>query len=162
MILRLAIGVGASLSLVAMTAALAAAPAAVGTALVGPPVSEILGDPVPGIDVSLEQIPQGRIVATTQTDTLGRYQFQPTRPGAYCVRTAPVSISTAQRGKNWNSSRSNVSRLGVSVGATPQPIATQDLSATPAPISNCFSISGRAAQAVSGVLVISIKEEGVN
>ena len=45
------------------------------------------GDPVPGIDISLEQIPPGR-VRTTTTDARGDFLFDRVPPGRYVLRAA--------------------------------------------------------------------------
>lgn len=145
------------------------------------------GDPVPGIDVSLEQIPGPTKIAQVQTDRYGRYQFPAVAPGSYCVRTAPISTSTVTlappRSANDTELRPVLVNFGVdpdglrltriskvsiiarqatfsvTVGTTAQPTTSQPLTAAPAPVSNCFTIVGRSSQVVKGVIEISIKEE---
>lgn len=123
--------------------------------------SLVMGDPVPGIDVSLEQIPGGKIV-NTKTDEFGNYEFKNVAEGNYIIHigkfptvsntkgevktvaheaahvvqqkqglnkkaNAPSSISIKEEGvnkhdrnsneglilfgKNYNSSRSNISHI---------------------------------------------------
>ncbi len=60
------------------------------------------GDPVPGIDISLEQIP-GAIKHAT-TDATGGFVFESVAPGAYLLRLGPISAAKVE---NHNSSRSN-------------------------------------------------------
>jgi hypothetical protein len=45
------------------------------------PNSEILGEPIPGLDVNLEQHPSGIMVAHTTTDASGNYHFGNIAPG---------------------------------------------------------------------------------
>src|SRR3989338_235954 len=60
------------------------------------------GDPVPGIDISLEQIPGG-IVAKATTGKDGRFSFDKLKQGKYVLRITP----TLAKVENHNSSRSN-------------------------------------------------------
>lgn len=53
----------------------------------------IIGDPVPGIDVSLEQIPGGKII-TTVTDTQGNYSFNNISEGKYILRFGKMKYSS--------------------------------------------------------------------
>jgi hypothetical protein len=68
-------------------------------------VLSLPGDPVPGIDVSLEQIP-GRLVTNVTTNKYGRFTFDNLKPGNYLLKLVPSPL----KAKNYNSSRSNVSR----------------------------------------------------
>lgn len=58
------------------------------------------GDPVPGVDVSIEQSPGGIIIAQTQTDGTGYYRFDGLPPGNYVVKSGgrSVQVSTAAAG----------------------------------------------------------------
>lgn len=60
------------------------------------------GDPVPGVDVSLEQIPGG-IVGKSTTDKDGKFSFDKLRQGDYVLRISPPSTKV----ENHNSSRSH-------------------------------------------------------
>jgi hypothetical protein len=62
---------------------LAAKPAS-GEAGDSPP--PIQGDPLPGIDVSMEQHPTGIIIATKTTNKVGQLVFNPTQPGTFQLR----------------------------------------------------------------------------
>jgi hypothetical protein len=62
---------------------LAAKPAA-GKAVDPPP--PIQGDPLPGIDVSMEQHPTGIIIATSTTNSAGQLVFNPAQTGTYLLR----------------------------------------------------------------------------
>ena len=65
------------------------------------------GDPVPGVDISLEQIPSGKI-STTQTDEDGRYVFKEVDTSAYKMRFDFTDLDdTLLECENHNSSRSN-------------------------------------------------------
>ncbi|MCA1810989.1 MAG: carboxypeptidase-like regulatory domain-containing protein, partial [Halobacteriales archaeon] len=46
----------------------------------------VQGDPVPGVDVSIEQNPGGIIIAMTQTNGTGYYSFTGLPPGTYRLR----------------------------------------------------------------------------
>lgn len=48
-----------------------------------------LGDPVPGIDVSLEQIPGG-IIVNTKTDEFGNYSFENVKVGNYKIHFGKI------------------------------------------------------------------------
>lgn len=68
------------------------------------------GDPVPGVDVSLEQIPGGT-VRTVQTDSKGAFVFDNLPMGKYVLTIKPKSASpkdAASLATNLNSSRSNI------------------------------------------------------
>lgn len=52
-----------------------------------PPVQ---GDPIPGVDVSIEQSPGGIIIAVQQTNTAGTYRFSGLAPGTYVLRAGPA------------------------------------------------------------------------
>jgi len=72
----------------------------------------VQGDPIPGVDVSIEQSPGGVIVGTTQTDTNGVAKFTDIAPGKYLLKTSFRSTRTSN---NYNSSKSNTAGLA---GAT--------------------------------------------
>lgn len=54
--------------------------------LVAVPALAAEGDPVPGADVSIEQVPGGIRVAQTQTDETGTAVFTGLKPGSYVAR----------------------------------------------------------------------------
>ena len=55
------------------------------------PSSAVTGDPIPGIDVSIEQSPGGIIIAQSQTDQNGVVKGGVLAPGTYVVRmTQPL------------------------------------------------------------------------
>lgn len=82
--------------------------------LLTPVAAVYAGDPVPGIDVSLEQVPGG-VVRTAKTDAQGNYAFAQLPAGAYKVCIGSINPpTTAGKGgpptvlvENHNSSRSN-------------------------------------------------------
>jgi len=81
--------------------------------LMGATTTAFAGDPVPGIDVSLEQIPGGKILHSV-TDAHGKFGFAGLKSGSYAIHLGSAGLQPA-RVKNYNSSRSNVSqRLGSS------------------------------------------------
>jgi hypothetical protein len=57
-----------------------------------------LGDPVPGIDISLEQIPGGKIV-TTVTDMQGNYSFNNISEGKYILHFGKMKYSSDGSGE---------------------------------------------------------------
>jgi SdrD B-like domain len=62
----------------------------------------ILGDPIPGVDVALEQIPGG-IRGVTQTDVNGNYSFKNLSAGMYKITFGPkksITNSGQSRMKN--------------------------------------------------------------
>jgi hypothetical protein len=61
----------------------AAKPAAGKTVDPPPPIQ---GDPLPGIDVSMEQHPTGIIIASSTTNNAGQLAFNPTQPGTFLLR----------------------------------------------------------------------------
>lgn len=63
----------------------------------------LAGDPVPGIDISLDEIPGGKI-RTIKTDANGNYVFDRLTPGVYVLRLGPLNPAKVE---NHNSSRSN-------------------------------------------------------
>ena len=65
-----------------------------------------MGDPVPGLDLSLQSIPGG-VIATTTTDKDGRFNFDDLCPGEYVLRIVPPQFQA--KAENYNSSRSNTS-----------------------------------------------------
>ena len=64
------------------------------------------GDPVPGLDITIEQIPGG-IILTVKTDKNGKYIFNRLAPGTYKLRVGPPK--PAAKSADYNSSRSNTS-----------------------------------------------------
>lgn len=60
-------------------------------------------DPIPGVDVSIEQSPGGIIIATTQTTTAGTYAFTGLAPGTYLLRSGShqerVTLGPADGGR---------------------------------------------------------------
>jgi len=71
------------------------------------------GDPVPGLDVSLKQIPGG-IVRTTKTDNLGSFTFDKLKAGSYELKIIPSS----QKSQSHPSSMSNVKPTSISGDGT--------------------------------------------
>lgn len=67
------------------------------------------GDPVDGLDITIEQIPGGKI-STTQTDDDGRYVFKNVDTGVYKIRFDFTDFDdTLVEGQiDYNSSRKNV------------------------------------------------------
>lgn len=80
--------------------------------------SAATGDPVPGVDVSLEQKPGGNIV-TAKTTADGRFSFTGLAPGWYVLRVQrPAPRTTAESRpnagtsfKNYNSAKSNTAGI---------------------------------------------------
>ncbi len=50
------------------------------------------GDPIPGVDVSLEQVPGSVLIARTTTDEDGRFSFDELTLGKYLLRISPSPI----------------------------------------------------------------------
>jgi hypothetical protein len=78
------------------------------------------GEPVPDVDIILDEIPGG-IVATTKTDRNGNYAFARVRPGNYRIVVSSPAIGQAGGGgarsaENHNSSRSNRSQYAAPGG----------------------------------------------
>lgn len=67
------------------------------------------GDPIVGIDVSLEQVSGGKNLIV-KTDKNGNFEFKNLLSGTYILRVAPLK-SSLSRQKNWNSSKSNTSTI---------------------------------------------------
>lgn len=117
-------------------------------------------DPVPGIDVSLEQIPNG-IIKRAITDKEGRFTFDSLKPGNYVLKLVPSPL----KAKNYNSSRSNVSQRSISPGDSTKCYVSISLIKTE--MKNHFEpikiTIGRKGGTISGRvdLGIAIKEEGV-
>ena len=63
------------------------------------------GDPVPGLDITIEQIPGGKII-TVKTDKNGKYVFNRLALGTYKLRVGPHKPA-AKSVDDYNSSRSN-------------------------------------------------------
>lgn len=79
------------------------------------------GDPVPGIDIALEEIPNGKII-TTQTDEAGRYVFKNVDTGAYKIRFDFTDLDdTLLLSECHNSNRKNVRLTTVRVYDPPDP-----------------------------------------
>jgi hypothetical protein len=64
------------------------------------------GDPIPGVDVSIEQSPGGIIIATRKTNSLGIAKFCDLEPGKYVVKTTLTPPSN-RSSNNYNNSKSN-------------------------------------------------------
>lgn len=62
------------------------------------------GDPIPGVDVSIEQSPSGKVIARTQTDPKGTAVFTGIAPGKYVMRTV---LPSGKSSNNYNSSKCN-------------------------------------------------------
>jgi hypothetical protein len=119
----------------------------------------LAGDPVPGIDVSLEQIPGG-VTRTTKTDSTGRYVFDRLPPGTYVLRLGPLNRPApgAKAAENHNSSRSNPSRplkgteqYTVDIAVSSQVLPGKDPGTS-------INIGPQGSGRISGV---AVKEEGV-
>src|SRR5260221_11084204 len=52
-------------------------------------VSPVQGDPIPGVDVSIEQSPGGIIIVQTQTDSEGTWKMNSAKPGTYLLTVNP-------------------------------------------------------------------------
>ena len=63
------------------------------------------GDPIPGVDVSIEQVPGG-VIVHAKTGKDGKFNFDKLKPGKYVLRIVPPTI----RAEDHNSSRSNLSQ----------------------------------------------------
>lgn len=50
-----------------------------------PGKTNVVGDPIPGVDVSLEQNPGGIMLAQTTTDALGKYEFTSVPAGSFTL-----------------------------------------------------------------------------
>lgn len=74
--------------------------------LVFPAKRALPGDPVPGIDVQLEQIPGGK-AKVVRTDKDGKFTFANLAPGKYVLKLVPMPM----KAENHNTSRSNKSQL---------------------------------------------------
>ena len=70
----------------------------------------VQGDPIPGIDVSIEQSPGGIIIATTQSKVNGVAIFNKITPGKYIVK-----MSDHRQASNYNTSKLNIG--GIASGA---------------------------------------------
>ena len=78
--------------------------AAIATLLSALPVQNVIaGDPVPGIDISLDEIPSGTIIKSV-TGADGVARFPGLAPGTYRV----VLDNVATAAENHNSSRKNI------------------------------------------------------
>ena len=77
------------------------------------------GDPVPGVDVSIEQSPSGVIVSSTQTNSSGFFEFKNLPPGKYKLKYGALpgqtaSNTSARASSNYNTAKSNTA--GVAMG----------------------------------------------
>jgi len=70
-------------------------------------------DPVPGLDISLEQIPGG-VVRTTKTDKLGNFAFNKLKAGSYELKI----MHSTQKSQSHPSSMSNVKPTRISGNGT--------------------------------------------
>ena len=73
------------------------------------------GDPVPGVDVSIEQSPGGKIVGKGTTDANGVAKFDKIEPGTYIVTFRPRPPGRASN--NYNSSKYNYRGIAAVTGA---------------------------------------------
>jgi hypothetical protein len=53
------------------------------------------GDPLPGVDISIEQSPGGKVIARARTGVDGTYAFENVPAGTYRI---VVSVEAMQRG----------------------------------------------------------------
>lgn len=58
--------------------------------------SPIQGDPIPGVDVSIEQSPGGIIIAQTQTDSEGNWKMSSAKSGTYLLTVNPFTLKAAK------------------------------------------------------------------
>ena len=81
------------------------------------------GDPIPGVDVSIEQSPGGIIISQTQTNSNGYYVFTSIPIGTYKItvtynsHTGKIKATKAPMifaSSNYNSSKSNTAGISVS------------------------------------------------
>jgi hypothetical protein len=73
--------------------------------------SPVQGDPIPGIDVSIEQSPGG-IIATRKTDSHGKAKFCDIAPGNYVIRTKAPSQRSSN---NYNVAKCNCVIAGATI-----------------------------------------------
>ncbi|MES2836861.1 MAG: SMP-30/gluconolactonase/LRE family protein [Bacteroidota bacterium] len=139
--------------------------------------TDALGDPIPGVDVSLEQNPGGIIIANTQTGSNGNYQFSNVSDGNYTVlvdipgsgMVSSHTISLAGT-ENWINLDYYVDSNKVFTNPTTAPaivgIATfknSNISIYPNPVHNKLTISNALAidevtiTTIAGVTVYSSK-----
>lgn len=93
-----------------------------GIAARGPPLVKeagIQGDPIPGVDVSIEQSPGGIIIATTQTNTSGSYQFTGLAPGTYKVRSGGRQADLVVGPQDGGRASGTVRSSGIAASAKP-------------------------------------------
>jgi hypothetical protein len=94
--------------------------------LVGTAASAIQGDPLPGIDVSMEQNPGGIIIATTTTNGTGEFLFASVVPGNYRIvlrKVAAKHDSAARASNNFNNAKSGIA-VSVLVAGRPAQATT--------------------------------------
>ena len=79
----------------------------------------VQGDPIPGIDVSIEQSPGG-IIAKDTTDGTGSVTFKAIAPGTYIFRVKPPEMPVGTPGtrasNNYNSAKSNTGNIIIRAG----------------------------------------------
>lgn len=89
-----------------------------------PAVLAISGEPVPGVDVSLERKP-GRLIRQVRTDTQGNFNFGFVQQGDYVITVRPGAASSPSLGSGANPAPSGSVATGYiesrsgSVGAAP-------------------------------------------
>jgi len=122
------------------------------------------GDPIPGVDVLLEQqVPVFAAKATTGKD--GRFNFDKLKPGKYVLRIVPTSF----KAEDHNSSRSNLSQSIGSGGVEVYKVSIElrkdrrlkSVKYKAIPILISSKRGGRVAGQITRQS-IAIKEEGVN
>ena len=82
----------------------------------------IQGDPIPGVDVSIEQRPPVQIIATSKSDDSGRFSFKRIPAGKFQLvlnRIEPKPTgsndTSAKYNHNHNSAKSNTAGIVVSI-----------------------------------------------
>jgi len=68
-----------------------------------------LGDPIPGVDVSLEQIPGG-VKGVTQTDANGNYNFKDLKAGIYKIHIGSKKFKNTRALKKVNLINNRINR----------------------------------------------------
>ncbi len=122
------------------------------------------GDPIPGVDVSLEQVP-GSVKGKAKTGKDGRFNFDKLKPGKYVLRIVPPSF----KAENFNSSRSNLSQSigtgGVEVYEVSIELRKDKRQRSVKYKAIPILISAKPGGRITGQITrqsIAIKEEGVN
>jgi len=122
------------------------------------------GDPIPGVDVSLEQVPGG-VKGQVNTGKNGTFAFSQLKPGRYLLRITPPSL----RAEDFNSSRSNLSNLVGSGGIEVHAVSIElikvkhlkSASYPPVPIVISASQGGKITGQVTRHSAVAVKEKGV-